>query len=214
MKNKIISSTLVIIGFAIGATALSALADWTTPSCDPSVDPGACNTSAPLNLSSLGQVKDGPLTINALSTAIDDIGLKLSGKIKIVDDNQAAGRVLTSDANGVGTWQSPGYELSCLNGVSGAAYDRCCRVDVLTGEVICKQQASWDPSSGWFDSNTVFEVSTPGKYSISMNDAVAGWQAITICRMNISGTSECKVTQDIYGWTIAGPWAPLPSSPF
>ncbi|MFA6171254.1 MAG: shufflon system plasmid conjugative transfer pilus tip adhesin PilV [Patescibacteria group bacterium] len=34
--------------------------------------------------------------------------LEVNGKIKITDGNQAAGKVLTSDANGVGTWQASG----------------------------------------------------------------------------------------------------------
>lgn len=33
--------------------------------------------------------------------------LDIEGKIKIVDGNQAAGKVLTSDANGLATWQTP-----------------------------------------------------------------------------------------------------------
>jgi len=33
--------------------------------------------------------------------------LQVNGKIKIVDGNQGTGKVLTSDANGVATWQTP-----------------------------------------------------------------------------------------------------------
>ncbi len=105
MQKKIISATLVIVGFVLGATALSALANWTAPSTG--CTPPSCNTSTPLNASSSAQVKDGPLTLNFLNPTVDNIGLRVLGKIKMVDGNQADGKVLTSDADGVGTWQDP-----------------------------------------------------------------------------------------------------------
>jgi hypothetical protein len=43
--------------------------------------------------------------ISALSNSI--VELEVSGSIKMVDGNQAAGKVLTSDANGKGSWQTP-----------------------------------------------------------------------------------------------------------
>jgi hypothetical protein len=41
-----------------------------------------------------------------IGTAAPDEELHVVGSIKMVDGNQAAGKVLTSDANGVGTWQA------------------------------------------------------------------------------------------------------------
>ncbi|MBP6858424.1 MAG: hypothetical protein KBC33_01170 [Candidatus Pacebacteria bacterium] len=116
MKNKIISSTLLLIGFFLGATALSTLAaTWTTPSCNPSTSgPGACNTEAPVHVGSTGQSKLGPLLVNTASV-LDDIGLTITGKIKLDDIRKGAGKVLTSDADGVGTWQTPGnLDISSL----------------------------------------------------------------------------------------------------
>ena len=50
-----------------------------------------------------------------------------SGAIKIVDGNQAAGKVLTSNANGVGTWQTGGKWVSkwiqVYNGKSNALWN-------------------------------------------------------------------------------------------
>jgi len=46
-----------------------------------------------------------------IGTASPEQSLHIMGKVKIVDGQQADGKVLTSDANGVGTWQaSPGTE--------------------------------------------------------------------------------------------------------
>jgi hypothetical protein len=45
-----------------------------------------------------------PIKVGIGTTAPDE-ELHVAGNIKMVDGNQAAGRVLTSDANGVGTWQ-------------------------------------------------------------------------------------------------------------
>lgn len=43
-----------------------------------------------------------------LGTTSPDSKLHIVGQIKIVDTFQGTGKVLTSDANGLGTWQSPG----------------------------------------------------------------------------------------------------------
>lgn len=104
MKSKIIALSVLVLGFVLGATALSALAEWTAPACNPATDPGACNTPAPLNVGTLLQTKKGPLSIN--TNAIENIGLSVAGAIKIAHESAGAGKVLTSDANGVGTWQN------------------------------------------------------------------------------------------------------------
>ena len=41
--------------------------------------------------------------------------LEVIGKIKIVDGNQGVGKVLTSDANGEGTWSSPGLSIGDMH---------------------------------------------------------------------------------------------------
>lgn len=62
MKKQIFSASLLIIGFLIGATALSALAagTWTPPNnCSPT-DVG-CNVDAPINVATTSQSKGGNL---------------------------------------------------------------------------------------------------------------------------------------------------------
>jgi len=106
MKSKILPSTLLALGFLVGAGALSAIAGtWTAA---PASGPTNGNVDAPINVGVLEQIKTGPLRVNTNTTInpIAEIGLILGGKLQIVDGNQAAGKVLTSDANGVGTWQA------------------------------------------------------------------------------------------------------------
>ncbi|MEK7641860.1 MAG: glycine-rich domain-containing protein [Patescibacteria group bacterium] len=97
--KKTLSLTLIILGFLLGASALSAVAAWTAPGCAPT----GCNTDAPINASSSPQTKYGPLTLNFSN--IYAIGLKVLGSVQIVDGTQGAGKVLTSDASGIASWE-------------------------------------------------------------------------------------------------------------
>ncbi|MEK7641600.1 MAG: hypothetical protein AAB365_01240 [Patescibacteria group bacterium] len=99
--KKTLSLTLIILGFLLGASALSAVAAWTAPGCAPT----GCNTDAPINASSSPQTKYGPLTLNFSN--IYAIGLKVLGSVQIVDGTQGAGKVLTSDASGIASWVLP-----------------------------------------------------------------------------------------------------------
>ncbi|NTW33369.1 MAG: hypothetical protein HGB12_12230 [Bacteroidetes bacterium] len=47
--------------------------------------------------------------------------LEVNGSIKITDGNQAAGKVLTSDANGLASWQAGGGSVSDIVAASGAS---------------------------------------------------------------------------------------------
>jgi hypothetical protein len=89
---------------------------------------------APINAGSVAQTKAGSLTVNF--SGVDPVGLKVLGKMQMVDGAQGAGKALVSDANGIGSWQTiPGayyftpvivYNLSDIAfpdkapGVSGA----------------------------------------------------------------------------------------------
>ncbi len=115
MKSKIITSTLLGIGFLIGATALSALADWTGA---PLAGPTNCPTDlapndagyiegcfAPINVGSKLQNKLGTL---------GTLGLSILGDFKFLPVGGAqptAGQVLTADssdlANGKVKWATP-----------------------------------------------------------------------------------------------------------
>ncbi|MEP6674270.1 MAG: hypothetical protein ABJA78_03920 [Ferruginibacter sp.] len=51
-----------------------------------------------------------------IGTAAPDAKLHVAGSIKMVDGNQAAGKVLTSDANGLASWQPDGTGYWSLSG--------------------------------------------------------------------------------------------------
>ncbi|MCQ4138766.1 MULTISPECIES: hypothetical protein [unclassified Chryseobacterium] len=77
-------------------------------------------------LFSLGNGPDGTSNSNALTILKNGnmgVGfdtptekLEINGKIKIVDGSQATGKVLTSDANGIATWQTPASNYWSTNG--------------------------------------------------------------------------------------------------
>lgn len=62
----------LLVHFAlVGLVALPVVVyaqSWAEPDCNPATDPASCNVSAPLNVSSSGQTKAGPLTITGALT--------------------------------------------------------------------------------------------------------------------------------------------------
>ncbi len=122
IKSKILASTLLAIGFLVGASALSALAGWTAapgaPTNCPTTTDG-CN--APIHVGGSAQTKLGPLTVNTnLVSPVDAWGLIVYGAIRMINldgTTGAAGSVLTNvNGDGVGTWQVP---------VAGGAGSNC-----------------------------------------------------------------------------------------
>jgi hypothetical protein len=121
MKSKIIASTLLGIGFLIGATALSALAVWTAPTeTPPTCTAGLPGCDAPINVGGTvanqtsWQTKTGPLTLLHLITS-DFNFLPFTGSVSnpptagqvLMADNTnastlAAGKVKWGDVSGVG----------------------------------------------------------------------------------------------------------------
>ncbi len=117
--NTLIKRIATLVGFSLGAFVLTAVAaSWTPPL---GVAP-TNNVEAPINESTNLQSKKGRLRLN---TAVpgDMFGLDVFGvsrffgnieigatsspaTIKIIDGNQANGKVLTSNSAGVATWQS------------------------------------------------------------------------------------------------------------
>ena len=117
-KKIFASLKIIILAFilAVGIQYLHAFdaAPANPPTC-PSTTAG-CNS--PLNVSNTYQIKGGPLILNATSGSTT--GLMVAGQsvfntagvvssaIQIIDGSQGVGKVLTSDANGNGTWQTAG----------------------------------------------------------------------------------------------------------
>ncbi|NUQ57307.1 MAG: hypothetical protein HUT38_02360 [Candidatus Paceibacter sp.] len=102
LKQSIIA---VVVGLAL-AYGISFASDgqWHGPTANPPAE----NVPAPINVGSLPQdfangktlkVKNGAGVLDLLA------GLKISGVFQLVDGSQGKEKVLTSDANGVASWQ-------------------------------------------------------------------------------------------------------------
>lgn len=107
MKSKIISATLLGIGFFIGASALSALAAWTAPTeTPPTCTSGLAGCDAPVNVGPTLQQKLGSL---------GTLGLSILGDFKFIPVGgvpPTSGQVLVADdtdlVNGKVKWGTPG----------------------------------------------------------------------------------------------------------
>lgn len=123
--------TVILALVLIAGVNYASAVDWTPPTATPP----AGNTPAPLNVTNIGQVKDGGLVLNAARTAPialqvmntasvnglvvqsngqvgignlpNNASLDIFGNIRIRGGTPAEGKVLTSDASGLGTWQTP-----------------------------------------------------------------------------------------------------------
>ncbi|MCC7004558.1 hypothetical protein IT397_01425 [Candidatus Nomurabacteria bacterium] len=93
---KIIALSLILV---VGISYISA--------SGPAVLPPLGNIPAPINTTNAEQTKIGELRLGGLNIQGGTLFYKggLSAPLKIVDGNQAEGKVLTSDGNGGATWQ-------------------------------------------------------------------------------------------------------------
>lgn len=79
------------------------------------------NTSNSLVLGSVNGANGATSSVNVgIGTTTPLDRLHVAGNIRMVDGNQAAGRVLTSDANGTASWTNP---IGATNGTLDEAYD-------------------------------------------------------------------------------------------
>jgi hypothetical protein len=103
MKSKIISSSLLVVGFLLGASALSAIAGtWTAPASN--CTPPNCNVDAPVNVGTFSQVKTGLLGLNEL--IVESIQVLTS---EGTTTSPVVGKVLTAiDNDGNVGWRSAG----------------------------------------------------------------------------------------------------------
>lgn len=116
---------LLILSFiALNGTAYAQVGiNTTNPKGTFHVDAGKDNPVAPDDPNATQQLNDFTVTPagnvgigTSTPTAKLHINSETRGAIKIVDGSQAAGRVLTSDDNGVGTWTAPGVYRSTVLG--------------------------------------------------------------------------------------------------
>lgn len=101
MKNTNIMSTIkaIVLGLILSVGVGYIFADYTPPLTNPTTcTTGNPGCDAPLNVGALLQTKSGGLVLQSLTTQI----------FKLIDSTPSddAGKVIVSDANGVGTWQA------------------------------------------------------------------------------------------------------------
>jgi hypothetical protein len=172
MKTKIF-----LVALAVFFTAsYIAMATWVEP--DPWTKPSDGNVSAPLNVGSVAQTKQGNLATSALGSLISggvfwansasylavgggNVGigmtsptqkLDIDGQIRIRGGNPDAGRVLTSDVNGVASWQAPSGGLP-----SGTS-----------GQTLRNNGTSWIANSLIFNNGTRIGINTTSPSSLYM----------------------------------------------
>lgn len=103
---------------------------------------------------------------------------KFTGTIQMQDGNQASGRVLTSDANGVGTWQPPASTSTLYTGDGTLAGNRTISTGGFTTD--------WTGSN---DNETSFSVVNTGTTSAN---AISGTASGT-SSIGVSGTSTSYI---------------------
>ncbi|MEK7574907.1 MAG: hypothetical protein AAB511_01620 [Patescibacteria group bacterium] len=113
-KKEIIQSAKIIVLALAFSVGISYVFAWTGPASNAPLG----NVSAPINTGSIAQTKLGqlllaPATLPAGQAAFDVSGiasvngLLVNGVVAIAGGNPGTGKVLTSDADGFASWQSP-----------------------------------------------------------------------------------------------------------
>jgi hypothetical protein len=127
MKTKtqqIIKTLVLALILSIGVRY--ALADWTPA---PAAPPNN-NVDAPVNVSSFLQKKLGALWVNTSSTDPNVVGFVTFGKslfnggLTIADGTQHDGYVLTSDASGNASWQTPDASVATVGATAYFSWKR------------------------------------------------------------------------------------------
>jgi hypothetical protein len=124
MKNNITTNSRAIIISAFFIASTSFVLAWTGPT---SVPPNG-NTPAPVNVALNTQSKLGQLFVNTDLSNPYTVGLSVfgqsvfNGKVKIVDGSEGVGKVLTSDANGLATWQALAGSIGSSTTGTGYAF--------------------------------------------------------------------------------------------
>lgn len=111
----------------------------------------------------LGNSSNGSNRVG-IGTNTPDERLHINGSIKIVDGNQAAGRVLTSDATGRATWATP----TTANTAFANIYSNAERI-IPNGNSIVSFGAANASSNVTINSNNSFTVQSTGRYKVTYN---------------------------------------------
>lgn len=180
-------------------------------------NPPSNNTAQPLDVSATAQTKLGKITVGDATTQGTNM-LDVQGRIKMVDGNQAAGKVLTSDATGLATWQpvsaatatgvdGPSFSayrtaatgLSLPAGETVIAFDTVTAPTALNNTDPCIASACPGGPWGYRTSDNTFKPSVPGRYLLSASARIwvaANFQAEVRLYKNSSLIKQA-VLQDV-----------------
>jgi hypothetical protein len=132
-----IAVTLAFV-FAIGLSVVNA--DWTAPiSTAPTCTTGNPGCDAPINVSSVSQIKNGGLSV---------LGLLVQGGLQITSGSPGLYKVLTSDAAGNATWQAATVASSVPSGTwCGSGYVRTGNAFLPAGTFLTKACQGLNPAT-------------------------------------------------------------------
>gem|GEM_PF-3040684 len=150
------------------------------------------NTAERMRIDSSGNV--------GIGVGIPTSKLHVVGNIRMVDGNQAAGRVLTSDANGVATWQAPGSGADNL-GNHTAAQLLNMNGFWINGDSTANEGIYIAPSGfvGIGTNNPIHTLSVYGDIGLPSNDPAIVMSATTTVGLRFfKGPSE-KMVLDEHG---------------
>jgi hypothetical protein len=220
--SKFTSQAKIIVlalALALGISYVSAAGTWTGPTATPP----AGNVDTPINVGNNAQSKAGDLSVGAFLANLNSlflgnvtIGSTLApATFTLKNGSQGADKVLTSDANGLASWQNAsggsgvyGYEVSCAAGdPSNSETDIkivCYRLNKSTGALTARVGHAGSGTitySPWETASTVpITVSGSSPFSLGVNNIPynggSGEIAAVICIANSAGTSFCKSTFD------------------
>ena len=124
LKKSLLFIIAIILVLGLSVSFQSLLAAWTAPAANPpTCATGNPGCDAPLNAGPLIQPKSGALWLNTnglspyglivetgnvgIGTVSPGAKLEVAGQVKITGGTPGANKVLTSDANGLASWQTP-----------------------------------------------------------------------------------------------------------
>ncbi|WP_166437263.1 SGNH/GDSL hydrolase family protein [Niastella caeni] len=96
--------------------------------------------------------------------------LQVTGTIQMQDGNQASGKVLTSDANGVGTWQTPTGGITSINSQSGPSITIQGGSGITVNTTTNTVTVSADPTSDIFTRTIDVQYTTQSNSGTSATD--------------------------------------------
>lgn len=159
-------------------------------------NPPADNASAPINVANSAQVKAGQLQLNGFR----NIGTTLlEGPLQITSGSPGNGKVLTSDASGRATWQTPASsnKIASFSGSLNDFIGKCTawhKMSSSNGFYLCKQS---DPNAGTMCSQFCIDSSLNVTQRTSYNSN-PNFSYVVRCTLNTT-TGSCSVGSDVMG---------------